>query len=227
MSDLRTEGTGADQLREMEARVARRLGQAERENERLRRRMGLVLAAAGLAVVASAASLVLTVGGTPSVSARSVETRELVLRDDAGRVRARLGTTAEGVARLALVDRDGRARLRMSLLADGSPGVTFSDAAGRTRAVLGVLPDQTTSLVIADPAGRTRTVLGYSPDESVTLVFADREGTTRAALGVEANGAAGLTLVEDAGRAVAPVLEPLAETFGEGEATGEPGPPQG
>jgi hypothetical protein len=220
MSDLNTEVPGTDQLREMEARVARRLGQAERENERLRRRMGLVLAAAGLAVVASAASLVLTLGGTPSISARAVETRELVLRDEAGRVRARLGTTADGVARLALVDRDGRARLRMSLLADGSPGVTFSDAAGRTRAVLGVLPDQTTSLVIADRGGRTRAVLGYSPDETVELVFADREGTTRAALGVSNGGLPALTLLEDAPRPAAPVEEPVAESP-EGEAEPE------
>ena len=173
MSELRMEGTEMDRVREMEAAVARRLQAAERENERLRRRMGLLLAASGVAALAAVAALVVALGAAPGLSGGTVEARELVLRDAAGEVRARLGTTADGAARMVLVDRDGRARMRLSLLADGSPGITFADRAGRPRVVLGLLPDQSANLVMADGAGRTRAVLGYSADDAVTLLFAD------------------------------------------------------
>lgn len=193
-----------DLVREIEAVLGRRVDELEHENGRLRRqvqRLGIGVAVALLAAAALGGLMLAHRAGV----ADKVQAHQFVLRDANGHVRAVLGSTAEGGARLSMQDVEGRDRLRMTLLADGSPGLSFADAAGRSRAVFALLPDETANLVFADPTGRTRAVFGLMPDGSSTLVFADRAGVTRVGVGVDHEGGAGLTIFErdDAPRATA------------------------
>ena len=215
------DAAGGDLVREIEAVLGRRVDELEHENLRLRRqlrRQGLGVTMALLAAALLGGLMLAQRTGT----ANKVQAHQFVLRDANGHVRAVLGSTAEGGARLSMQDVEGRDRLRMTLLADGSPGLSFADAGGRSRAVFALLPDETANLVFADPTGRTRAVFGLMPDGSSTLVFADRAGETRVGVGVDHEGAAGLTIFErdDAPRAAAPeaaVPDTVADTIAAGQ----------
>lgn len=193
--DLGMDGRSGDLIRELEAVLGRRVDELEIENARLRRRSQM-LSAGVIAALLLAVATALFVRVERTRVADVVQARQFVLRDGNGNVRAVLGQTPEGGARLSMQDPSGRDRLRLTLLADGSPGLSFADAEGRSRAVLAFLPDETANLVFADRTGRTRAVFGLMPDESSTLVFADRAGETRVGLGVDAAGAGGLSVFE-------------------------------
>jgi hypothetical protein len=201
------EAAGEDLVREMEAAMARRIGQVERDNERLRRRVALLQVAAGVVLAAAALSVVFTVArGQPGYVADAVQARSFVLKGEDGSVRAVLGVTGQGVTRLVMQDRNGQARARLTLLPDGSPGLTFADRDGRARVVLGLLPDQSTNLVFADRERRTRAVLGLGSDDAMSLVFADPAGDTRLGLTVGPDGTPDFSLNE---RGAAPAPDPV------------------
>lgn len=175
-------------IREVEARLDRRLEAIE--SGRGRGRWTVRLTGVGLVVtlVALAFVLWLVVPEDRARTVASLSTEEIVLRDADGVVRGRLDTDPEGRARLALSDRDGRERIRLTVLADGSPGVTIHDPDSRPRAVLGYLPDGTTNLVFADARGVSRAVFGVEPDGSTQALFTDRAGAIRTLVGVGADG---------------------------------------
>lgn len=175
-------------IREVEARLDRRLSSIEAG----RGRSGAAKGLTALTLVIALAALGIVVWAVaPRDGARTMEslsTREVVLRDGEGVERGRLGTDSNGQAQLSLSDREGRERLRLTVLADGSPGVTISDPDGRPRAVLGYLSDGTTNLVFADEAGTSRAVLGLEPDGSTQALFADQDGAIRTLVGVGSDG---------------------------------------
>lgn len=183
-----------DVARELDARVGRRLTEVERSNQSLRRTV--LLMGIAMAVMVAGGITFFVAAPDITVSASTVETNQLILRDTDGHLRGSWGTGEDGASRLVMRDRDGRERMRMTVIRDGSPGLSFTDREGRTRAVLGLLPDETSTLVFADEQGRSRTVLGVSPDQSSTLVFVDELGETRIGLGIDMNGAAGLTVYD-------------------------------
>src|SRR5690606_41369765 len=112
--------------REIELAVARRLEAIERENRRLRRLTGILLA--GLAILLGlTASLLVVYARQASATADVVQAQRFVLRDQDGLIRAILGVQPDGSTRFALQDRDGRPRLQLTLLGDGSPGVALKD----------------------------------------------------------------------------------------------------
>jgi hypothetical protein len=183
-------------IREVEARLDRRLAAMESQRDRLKwlaRLTGAVLVGTliGLAVVMRT---VFSADG--ALATRTLVTEEIVLRDVDGVTRGRLGTDSDGRTQLSLSDRDGRGRIRLTVLADGSPGVTISDADARPRAVLGYLPDGTTSLVLADAQGTSRAVVGLEPDGSTHALFADRAGRIRTLVGVGADGTPSVSVLE-------------------------------
>jgi hypothetical protein len=185
-------------IREVEARLDRRLGALESRKGRslwAGRLMGaaLLAALAGLGVVLGK---VVPSDGDWSMS--SVSAEAIVLRDADGVERGRLSTDGDGQARLSLSDREGRERIRLTVLADGSPGVTISDPDARPRAVLGYLPDGTTNLVFADAQGTSRAVLGVEPDGSTQALFADQSGVIRTLVGVGADGVPSVSVFEHA-----------------------------
>lgn len=183
-------------VRELEARLDRRVGELEREANRARWAMRVAVAATLLAsaavfwVVRSDARL------SESWSVATLSTNELILRDREGFARGRLGTDDEGRAELALADRDGRERIRLTVLPDGSPGVTISDAESRPRAVLGYLPDGSTNLVLADAWGVSRAVFGLEADGAAQVLFTDPDGAVRTLVGVGADGASSVSTYE-------------------------------
>jgi hypothetical protein len=197
MSD---DGTTIDyRIREVEARLDRRLTAIESKRARAGWAARLVGTGSFLTVVAMAAVLWRTLPADGAWSMASLSTEEVVLRDAEGVERGRLATDAEGRAQLSLSDREGRERIRLTVLADGSPGVTISDPEARPRAVLGYLPDGTTNLVFADAQGTSRAVFGVESDGSTQALFADQFGTVRTLVGVGADGVPEVSVFEERG----------------------------
>jgi hypothetical protein len=196
------ESTSDYRIREMEARLDRRVEALESQRDRLRWMARLM----GIGFVATLFTLALVLrtvfGGDGTLSAGSLFTEEVVLRDGDGITRGHLGTDPDGRVQFSLSDRDGRGRIRLTVLADGSPGVTISDADARPRAVLGYLPDGTTSLVFADAQGTSRAVVGLEPDGSTHAHFADRAGRIRTLVGVGADGVPSVSVFEGAQESV-------------------------
>jgi hypothetical protein len=163
------------QLREMEARLDRRLATMEARHARTR---GVAMVA-GAAFIVTLVSLVVVVGKAVTDDGirtlQSLTAQEITLRDDDGIERGRLGTDSEGRAVLSLSDRDGRERIRLTVLADGSPGVTIHDPDAQPRAVLGYLPDGTTNLIFTDRSGAIRTLVGVGPNGEPSVSVFDEE----------------------------------------------------
>jgi hypothetical protein len=190
------ESTSDYQIREVEARLDRRLEVLESQRERLRW-MARLMGAGFVATLITLAIVVRTVFGSGGdLAARSLLTEEVVLRDGHGVTRGRLAADSDGRVQFSLSDRDGRGRIRLTVLADGSPGVTITDADARPRAVLGYLPDGTTNLVFADAQGTSRAVVGVEPDGSTHALFSDRAGRIRTLVGVGADGAPSVSVLE-------------------------------
>lgn len=183
-------------IREVEARLGRRLDTLE--SQRLKLTWMGRLMGAGLAVTLIALVVVLATasGDHDSLTAGTLFADEVVLRDADRVTRGRLGMNDEGRVEFSLSDRDGRDRIRLTVLADGSPGMTITDAEARPRAVLGYLPDGTTNLVFADAEGISRAVVGLGPDGSTHALFADRAGVIRTLVGVGADGVPSMSLVD-------------------------------
>jgi len=191
-------GSGSDyRIREMEARLDRRLTAIEARDER----SGWASRLMGVGFIATLAALaILLMGrnaGDGSWTVDSLSAQEIVLRDVDGVARGRLATDADGRTELWLADRDGRERIRLTVLADGSPGVTISDPDDRPRAVLGYLPDGTANLVFADAQGVSRAVFGLDPDGSTQALFTDRAGAIRTLVGVAADGVPSVSIFEE------------------------------
>lgn len=188
-------------IREVEARLARRLDAVE--SQRLKLKWMTRLMGAGLAVTLIALVFILATasGDHESLTAGTLFAEEVVIQDADRVTRGRMGMDDEGRVQFSLSDRDGRARIRLTVLGDGSPGVTIADADARPRAVLGYLPDGTTSLVFADAEGISRAVVGLGPDGSTHALFADRSGVIRTLVGVGADGVPSMSLVQGGGEA--------------------------
>ena len=184
-------------LREVEARLDRRLVAVESRNGRSAWTTRLITAAL-LAMSATLGAALWRVVPSDGVwSSTGISTESIVLRDSEGVERGRMATDADGRAQLSLSDREGRERIRLTVLADGSPGVTISDPDSHPRAVLGYLPDGTTNLVFADAEGVSRAVLGLEPDGSTQALFADQSGTIRTLVGVGADGVPSVSVYEE------------------------------
>ena len=147
-----------------------------------------------------------------------IEAREFVVRDAAGKARARLGMLSDGGWGLALVNAEGKfrtglivgpgtdasrggaagvvaldqaGRLRLGLVAnaDGPPGLTFMDEGGRKRIRLSITDAQESALQLDDRGGHERVTLGVSPENNAFLILGDGVGTRRVGLATGANGA--------------------------------------
>jgi hypothetical protein len=183
-------------IREIEARLDRRLEVLEAQRGRMRL-MTRLMGAGFVAIMITLAVVLLTaMGRDGTLTAQSLHTGEVVLQDGGGVTRGRLAADADGRVQFTLSDRDGRGRIRLTVLADGSPGVTITDADARPRAVLGYLPDGTTNLVFADAQGTSRAVVGVEPDGSTHALFSDRAGRIRTLVGVGADGVPSVSVSE-------------------------------
>lgn len=190
------ESTSDYRIREVEARLDRRLEVLEAQRDRVRW-MARLTGAGFVAVLITLAIVLLTAfGGDGTLTTQSLFAEEVVLQDGGGVTRGRLAADSDGRVQFTLSDREGRGRIRLTVLADGSPGLTITDSDARPRAVLGYLPDGTTSLVFADAQGTSRAVVGVEPDGSTHALFSDRAGTIRTLVGVGADGVPSVSVSE-------------------------------
>lgn len=98
-------------------RLAERVGDLERQN-RLLKRIGVLL---------MMGSAVLIVVGTGLVKApRQVEAQQFIVRDESGRVRARLAANRDGTPSLVLLDDQGRELVGLRTLPDRTSMLNFS-----------------------------------------------------------------------------------------------------
>lgn len=190
------DATSDYRVREVEARLDRRLEVLESQRDRMKWTARLMGAGFVGTLIALGAVLWTVFADDGALATGSLSAEEVVLRDQDGITRGRLGTNADGRAQLSLSDRDGRERMRLTVLADGSPGITISDADARPRAVLGYLADGTTNLVFADAQGISRAVVGLEPDGSTHALFYDRSGMVRTLVGVRADGVPSVSIFE-------------------------------
>jgi hypothetical protein len=175
-------------VREVEARLDRRLTTLEAQLRRARWTARLAGAGLGVAMAALATVITMVAPAGEAWAVDRLSTREIALRDADGVERGHMGTDAEGRAQLSLSDRDGQERIRLTVLGDGSPGVTIHDGDARPRAVLGYLPDGTTNLVFADGSGAIRTLVGVDARGVPAVSVFDEAGGEEGAAGAEPGG---------------------------------------
>ncbi|HET8623455.1 MAG TPA: hypothetical protein VFM14_07820 [Gemmatimonadales bacterium] len=183
-----------------------RLEALERDNRRLQRYGGFLVAGMAVLIALGAVLVYATRTVSPEVAAQ-----RFVIKDAQGVVRGVWGVAEDSSLRFIFQDRAGRPRVRISLLNDGSAGISLTDSGGRPRGVLALEENAGGSLVFADAAGRTRSVLGVAPEGAANLVFADQNGATRAGLGVNSLGLPTFTMTELNRRAPQPVEEDTAQ----------------
>lgn len=116
-----------------------------------------------------------------------VEANEFVLKDEQGRVRARIGLSNDNQPAIDLLDEAGQPRLSLELAANQSPYVTLRDEKARMRADLAVNGDQV-ALTFLSTTEETTVFLFSADDGDAALAITDQTNVIRSVLGVERNG---------------------------------------
>jgi len=89
--------------------------------------------------------------------------------------------------RFEVVDQAGKLRAALGTASDGSPSLTLADQAGKSRATLGIASDGSPGLQLYDQAGQLRAALGWTQLEAIgtgetvnravsSLVLSDKNG---------------------------------------------------
>jgi hypothetical protein len=172
--------------------LACRLDRLERENRRLR-----ALAGAGVVLVAA----VLLMGQAPSPprpappvappAGRVLEAEELVIKDPAGRVRARLSTWNNGdFAGLAVLDAQGRVISELGGWAAGGAALNLFDGDRKLRADVRTWVNGLSAIRVWDKGGVPRALLAQEVDDGRgRLAIQDARGRLRLELSATDNGA--------------------------------------
>ena len=143
--------------------VLERLERLEKQNRRLK-------SAATVFMIFTSSLVLMSAAGHKG---RTVEAKQMVLKDDAGTTRAVLGMRSAGPG-LALYDANGdKVQALLTVLQTG-PVLGLYDADGTTRVLLGVTPKGVT-LTFNDADGKLRGGVGFSGDAQ-NVTFFDRDG---------------------------------------------------
>jgi hypothetical protein len=143
--------------------VLERLERLEKQNRRLK-------SAAALFMIFTCSLVLMSAAGHKG---RTVEARQVVLKDDEGNTRAILGMRSAGPG-LTLYDANGdKVQALLAVLQTG-PVLGLYDADGTTRVLLGVTPKGVT-LTFNDTEGKLRGGIGFSGDAQ-NVTFFDRDG---------------------------------------------------
>jgi hypothetical protein len=193
--------------------LAGRVTALERENRRLKGLAGGAASLLALLAIMGQARPGARLGG------RIVEAEGFVVRDQAGQLRATLGTNAngvglvligatrvsvgvtpEGIAGVQLLDTDGRRRAALAMTSDGASSLRLLDSAAKERVVLAVPTNGTAGLLVADATGRIRGTLATEPDGSSALDLLDGSDKTRLSLSTKPDGSPSLSLLGEHGQ---------------------------
>jgi hypothetical protein len=143
--------------------VLERLERLEKQNRRLK-------SAAALFIIFTSSLVLMSAAGHKG---RTVEARQVVLKDDEGNTRAILGMRSAGPG-ITLYDANGdKVQALLTVLQTG-PVLGLYDADGTTRVLLGVTPKGAT-LTFNDAEGKLRGGIGFSGDAQ-NVTFFDRDG---------------------------------------------------
>jgi hypothetical protein len=123
--------------------------------------------------------------------ARVAEAERFVLKDSRGRVRAQLGTDADGSPKLSLMDDRGRDQVALRGLTDADGSLELYDR-GQLRVAMAASPGGTASLDFYDKSHRGRAGMYLWPDG--TTEFGLRAGDKAVELAAQPDGLAGLSV---------------------------------
>jgi hypothetical protein len=165
-------------------RAATQVGEIDTLRARLaavERRAARIARAAGVLAVLLASATVLA-GVAVSRERRlpattdSLEGRQIVLRDAAGKTRAVLGIRPDGSVGLVMNDDHAIPRAMLGLGSDGEPALGLSDRGGRLRAAIAVAADGSASVGFLDRAQTVRTTLGTGENGAPALSMRAEDG---------------------------------------------------
>jgi hypothetical protein len=143
--------------------VLKRLERLEKQNRRLKM-------AAALFMIFMSSLILMSAAGHKG---RTIEARQIVLKDDEGNTRAVLGMRSAGPG-LTLYGPDGdKVQALLAVLQTG-PALGLYDADGTTRVLLGATPKGAT-VTFNDAEGKLRAEMGFSGDVP-HVTFFDRDG---------------------------------------------------
>jgi len=143
--------------------VLERLEELEKQNRQVKRAITLLMIFVTCVVLTGAATH----------KGRTVEARQIALKDEAGNTRAVLGMRSAGPG-LALYDANGNKVQALLTVLETGPTLGLYDADGTARVLLGVTPKGAT-LAFNDPEGKLRAEIGFSAD-APHVTFFDRDG---------------------------------------------------
>jgi hypothetical protein len=149
------------------SRLEHQQAKLQRSNQRWRMMSGALLLLCG--------AMVMMAQSTSGV-AESLDARQFVLHDSAGKVRAALGLTKEGAIGLNFVDSNDRTRITLDVASNGTPGLDFFDQDGKLRATFALGPTGTPGLGLYGPDGHLRTSLDVPASKNPGLAFYHDDG---------------------------------------------------
>jgi hypothetical protein len=142
--------------------VFERLERLEKQNRGLKRAIALFMILVSSMILLGARG-----------HGRTIEARQIALKDDEGHTRAVLGMRSAGPG-LTLYDADGDKVWALLTVLQTGPVLGLYDTGGTTRVLLGVTPKGAT-LNFNDEEGKLRAEMGFS-GEAPHLTFFDRDG---------------------------------------------------
>ncbi len=194
-----------------ESDVAARLARLEKENRRFKLATAAAVLAAATMLLAAAKSAgharVLTatefrltdpsgaVRGTMSADRTGAQ---LLLRDGAGKTRARLRVAEDGTPRLELLDRMERPRLGLALDKDGAASAQLEDEAANPRVRLAAAADGSAHVEVSDGT-KKRAALDVDADGTTGAAVFDADGSARVRAGLSGEGAPAVKLIDGDG----------------------------
>jgi hypothetical protein len=175
--------------------MTERLDGLERENRRLRW--------IATAMMAGALSLGAVAIFHRDRGAKKLETQQLVLRDQEGRLRGSFGVDEAGLPSLKVYDHRGLEQVMLGVQSDDMAMLSLSNR-GATRILLDTSVDGYTSLRLFDPVQNEKASLVIKPDNAVGLRLAGGDQALR--LGIAPDGRMTVLTTDSKGREVERII---------------------
>lgn len=174
------------------AKLDERIRGIEKQNRKLKGYVGvLAICLASTAMLGAKATL-------SNGDFNQIMARELVILDEAGQVRIRIGSNPEEGTGISLLNKDKKEVLGIGLPADeAGSGILFSDKEGRPRIGLG-MDEGLPGMAFVDDMGNKIIAIG-GDDRGYGLTILDKKEVERVGIGYK-EGNTGVALYDEEGR---------------------------